>query len=53
MEAIEEYWSNSKAAIKPLYGLMHGTLFSKEVKIFNLNRLGTMLDVVQEEFAVS
>ena len=47
-----KYWKNV-AFNPPIYGAdISGTLFDSDQDIWNLNRLGTILDCVDEDYGV-
>jgi hypothetical protein len=47
-----KYWKNI-TFIPPVYGAdVSGTLYDDDQSIWNLNRLGTILDCVQEDYGV-
>lgn len=47
-----KYWKNV-TFIPPVYGAdVSGTLYDDQQNIWNLNRLGTILDCVHEEYGV-
>lgn len=52
-ELERKYWKNISFN-QPLYGAdIQGSLYDPDVRVWNINRLGTILDSVEEEYGVS
>uniref|UniRef100_A0A1B0CN51 [histone H3]-trimethyl-L-lysine(9) demethylase n=1 Tax=Lutzomyia longipalpis TaxID=7200 RepID=A0A1B0CN51_LUTLO len=48
----QKYWKNIKTVV-PIYGAdVSGTLFDPEMKEWNISKLGTILDLVNEDYGI-
>uniref|UniRef100_A0A7E4V8C6 [Histone H3]-trimethyl-L-lysine(9) demethylase n=1 Tax=Panagrellus redivivus TaxID=6233 RepID=A0A7E4V8C6_PANRE len=50
LEELEKYYWNNTFKTEPIYGAdTPGTLFDEEVNVFNITKLGTILDLLDED----